>query len=156
MLKTKIIDILLLLVFISCNQKTIYLSNEEKTWNPYKEGQILIFESSKNYNDTIHIEALDLGFPDGLGVVEKNESLFVIANPYGSDLNQYISNKYAILTIVANTSKSESYVEHRIELKNTIMVGDQKFSFDELKSLTEMSMSTKYGLLDDKKQNGLL
>ena len=141
--------LLVISMLISCAQNRSYLTKEEKSWNPYKKDQLLIFESSYKDRDTLRIEALNADFPDGLGVVEYNESLYVLAHLSGSNLGKHFSDVYDILKIVARTDKTPSYVEYRINLKNTKLVGGQRVYFDDLYKLEETTVNTPFGQLDD-------
>lgn len=149
MLKTITTIILLSIALSSCSQNRTYLTEEEKNWNPYKKGQVLIFELSNYEKDTIHIVDLDFGFPDGLGVVDYNESLYVLAEPTGPDLGKHFSSTYGVLKVVAKTEKKPSYIEYGIELKNTQFIGGQRFSFEDLNALAEIQLAVPYRSFDD-------
>src|SRR5687768_6355019 len=70
--------VLLALVNTSCSQNRTYLTEQEKAWNPYKEGQILVFGTSDGQMDTVAITRVeDKRFPDGIGALE-NERLRVL------------------------------------------------------------------------------
>jgi hypothetical protein len=69
------IGLLLSIAMSSGSQHRTYLTDEEKTWNPYEEGDLLVFESSNFEKDTIYIKEVSFIFPDGLGVVDYNQSL---------------------------------------------------------------------------------
>ena len=143
------IGLMLSIAMSLCSQNKTYLTDEEKRWNPYKEGQVLIFESSSYKKDTVYIMDLDFGFPDGLGVVDYNESLYVLAESTGPDLGKHFSSSYAVLKIVAKTGNKPSYVEFGVELKNTRFVGGQRFYFEDLNDLAELSLTVPYGSFDD-------
>ena len=149
MFKTITICFLLSIAISSCSQNRTYLTEKEKSWNPYKEGQVLIFESSNYEKDTIRIEDINFGFPDGLGIVDYYEILDVLAEPTGPDLGKYFSNIYGVLTIAAKTEKRSNYVEFGIKVKNAQFIERQRFSFEELEGLAEIQFTVPYGAFDD-------
>ncbi len=149
MFKVMTIGFLLCITISSCSQNRTYLTEEEKSWNPYKEGQLLIFESSNYEKDTIRIKVLDFGFPDGLGVVDYNESLYVLAEPTGPDLGKYFSNIYGVLKIVAKTEKKPCYVEFGLKVKDAQFIEHQRYFFKDLIELQEIEFTVPYGSFDD-------
>lgn len=56
-LKLALVSIIILLVFSAC--KTYKLSSEELSWNPYRIGQVLSFESSNQDVYNIKISSMD-------------------------------------------------------------------------------------------------
>jgi len=65
-------------LLIGCGSKT-YLTEDEKRYNPYKEGDVLIFQNNENKLDTIFINSInDNLFPDAPGPLKYyNESIIV-------------------------------------------------------------------------------
>ena len=134
----------------SCSQNRTYLDEEEKNWNPYKKGQVLIFESVEYGRDSIQILELEFRFPDGLGVVDYNESLFVLGESASQiDLGKQFSNAYSLIKISSKTEKKPSHIEYQIELKNTKFIGGQKFLFQNLMELPEIQHEVAYGTFND-------
>lgn len=147
---TKLFTVVLILVLLSsCFKSRTYLTSKEKSWNPYKEGQVLIFESSNYERDTIHIEKVDFGFPDGLGV-EYYEFLKVFSKRSSSpDLGEYFSKTFGFLTIAAKSEKEPSYIEFGIEVQNAQFIERQHYSFEDLSELAETWLTIPYGKFDD-------
>jgi len=105
------------MTFISCFQNKTYLTDEEKNWNPYKKGQTLVFESNAGLLDSILIEEVTYGFPDGIGVVDKDEILHVVGKKRRYKNNREVSNY--IFTIHAKTQKRNSRIQFSISVKDS-------------------------------------
>lgn len=71
----------LLLMLFSC--RTHKISQRDLNWQPYKEGDIIVFESNKGEKDTIKIKRIEIyNNPDDPLAIFPNklQSLFVIAD----------------------------------------------------------------------------
>jgi hypothetical protein len=102
---------------MSCFQSKTYLTKEEKQWNPYKKGQMIVFESNTKLLDSILIEDIKYAFPDGLGVVDKNEILDVVGRKKRYHNNREVRNY--ILEIHAKTSKRGTRVRFGVSIKDS-------------------------------------
>lgn len=66
--RTFVASIVLCATTICCSQTKTYLTDEERSWNPYKTGQNLVFRSSDGRYDTLEIvHVINSAFPDGFG-----------------------------------------------------------------------------------------
>src|SRR5690606_10642476 len=118
-----------------------------KSWNPYRKGQILIFESSDNKMDSVLIEDTRVSFPDGLGVVDYYEILSTVAQHTQFKGNRKVSTYW--LTIAAKTKKRPSYIEFGLETRDAQFIDGQSYSFGDLKELAEIELTVPYGTFDD-------
>lgn len=86
---------MLLLILWSCEQR-IELTENEKLWNPYKEGDVLVFESSNTETDTIFVlKVEDNIFPDGPGTMKYyNERLWVFVKHTDPNNDRYLYNTF--------------------------------------------------------------
>lgn len=139
--------LLLSMAFSSCSQNRTYLTDEEKSWNPYKEGQALIFESSNFDKDTILIKEVSFIFPDGLGVVDYNQKLRTLAQ-HSDPKNENSKWETFILILAAKTQKNLSYVVFDLRVKDTQFI-EQRYSFEDLEKLPKRHLLIPYGQLDD-------
>ena len=101
-------------VLASCNRT--YLTEEEKNWNPYKKGQKLLFKSQTGVLDSIVIEKLKYGFPDGPGFVERNEIAHIVGRNRRYKNNREVSSY--IFSVYAKTKKRNSSIRFGISLKD--------------------------------------
>jgi hypothetical protein len=102
------IVLVLIIVLFSCRKYR--LSDDDLEWQPYRVGDLLIFESSKGELDTIEIKNVDAHYhpDDPLSILpSSHESLFVIDRSSG------------ILTL--KTEKSGSYVVFDLRLGNNTL-----------------------------------
>lgn len=79
-MKRLIVLFSVLLMLFSC--RTYKLSQSDLEWQPYKKGDVLIFESNKGEKDTVKIESVEVytNTDEPLAVFpNKLQSLFVIA-----------------------------------------------------------------------------
>lgn len=131
----------------SCSQSRTFLTQEEKAWNPYREGQILVFGTVGGYIDTLKISSVeDDQFPEGLGALQ-NERLRVLATLK----NRSIAKgpiEVSILYIFSKTSQYSSKIDFQIFLKDGGFLG-KAIPIDELKSYAEITVQTQYGVFDD-------
>ena len=109
--------LIFLTTMISCNYNKTYLTDDEKSWNPYEKGQVIIFKTKTGILDSILIEEVTYGFPDGLGVVDKYEILHVVGKKRRYKNNKEVSNY--IFTIDAKTQKSNSKIQFSISVKDS-------------------------------------
>lgn len=137
----------LLFVTTSCFQNRTYLTDEEKSWNPYKIGQVLVFESSNFEKDTIIIEDIEFGFPDGFGIVDYYEIMSVVARHDHFKDDRKASTH--LLTIAARTEKRPSYIEFGVEVKSAQFIERQRYAFKEVGELPEIHFTVPYGSFDD-------
>ena len=120
--------LMLLTTMISCNYNRTYLTEDEKSWNPYTKGQVIIFETKAGLSDSILIEEVDYGFPDGLGVIDKNEILHVVGKKRRYKNNQEVSNY--LFTVHAKTQKGDSSIEFGISLKDSEFYSDYYYNIE--------------------------
>lgn len=136
----KIIYIILCIIlvvsfFTSC--RTDRLSKEDLKWQPYKEGDSLIFESNKNELKTIVVESIEshINPTDPLDVFpEKYETLFVT----GKDVPVGI--------IKINAGKEEGgriYFELDNLSENTLWHPNTIYSIGEIKKMKTEYLSNK-------------
>ena len=140
--------IILLFILLSGCAKEIRLSDKEKKWNPYRVGEILIFESSENELDTIFIQEInDNIFPSSNGPLKySNESLWVYAKHTDPNYDRYLTNK--ILEIQTGTPEKPSRINFGLLAKNAWFYDSYK-TINELEALKETSIETQFGKFAD-------
>lgn len=140
------ITVIFTVVSMSCSQNRTYLTDQEKAWNPYKEGQILIFGTADGDLDTILItKAEGNRFPDGIGVLQ-NERLRVLVR-----INPSVSKKafdVVLLYLYAKTTMDSSEISFEIPLAGGRFWG-KTYPIHELEKYEEFSLQTKNGIFDD-------
>ena len=142
-----LLNIFLILVCSqSCAQNKELLTEDEKIWNPYKQGQILIFESSNNEQDTVKIIDIQEVFPDGLGTITYNERLRVLAR-HNTPKRKGLIDTY-IFSVIAQTDKHPTQYQFSIELENSFFI-DDKYELKYLENLSEIEVQVKAGRYDD-------
>jgi hypothetical protein len=146
-IRAVVTSLLLFVVICSCSQNRTFLTDEEVKWNPYDEGDVLVFESPGFERDTIYIKEVSFVFPDGIGVVDYNQSLRILAN-HTDPKNENREWETYILTLSAKTRNDPSHVVFDLRAKNAQFV-EQRFSFDHLNKLKEIELSVPYGTFDD-------
>lgn len=138
---------MLTLVNISCSQSRTYLTDQEKAWNPYKEGQVLVFAKVNGSSDTMKItRAEDKQFPDGIGALQ-NERLRVLVTI--KDLS--VSKKpieVTLLYIFSKTSRYSSKISFKLPISGGRFWG-KAYSINELENYAEFSLQTQNGIFDD-------
>ncbi len=107
MLKELIISFMVFTTIFSCSHNREYLTDEEKNWNPYNKGQMIVFKSEIGLLDSIFIEDVLYQFPDGLGVVDYYEILSVVAHHSDPKYDRK-SNTYWF-SVFAKTPKKASF-----------------------------------------------
>lgn len=140
-------NLFLCIAIFSCSQNVTFLSDEEKNWNPYEDGDLLVFESSNFEKDTIYIKEVAFVFPDGIGVVDYNQSLRVLAE-HTDPKNENRDWETFTLILAARTRKDSSYALFDLRAKNAQFIA-QRFSFDLLNKLEETKLSVPYGEFSD-------
>ena len=140
-------NIFLCIAIFSCSQNVTRLSDEEKKWNPYENGDRLVFESSTFENDTIYIKEVEFVFPDGIGVVDYNQSLRVLAEHTDPQNENRVWETFTLI-LAAKTQKKSSYAIFDLRAKNAQFM-PQRFSFDVLNKLKEIKLSVPYGEFSD-------
>lgn len=100
---------------VACTQNRTYLTDLDKAWNPYKQGQVLIFGSSAGEVDTIEIQRIeDNRFPDGLGA-PKNERLRILAR-LGKQSKSNVKQEVRLLYISARTATEPSRIDFEFSI----------------------------------------
>lgn len=140
-------NLFLCIAIFSCSQNVTFLTDEEKEWNPYEDGDLLVFESSNFEKDTIYIKEVAFVFPDGIGVVDYNQSLRVLAE-HTDPVNENRDWETFTLILAAKTQKDSSYVLFDLRAKNAQFI-EQRFSFNILNRLKEIKLSVPYGVFSD-------
>ena len=133
-----LITLTLTTILLSCGRR-VHLSEEEKAFNPYSIGDVLIFESSDKKLDTVIVsEISESVFPDAPGPLKYyNESLWVVSK-----------NNGRILEVEAKTPDEEHGLLFNLNLKNVWSYG-REMAFDEFSSLnTENLILNKRTYLD--------
>jgi len=141
------ISVMITLVNMSCSQNRTYLTEQEKAWNPYKEGQILVFGAVDGHTDTLVItKAEDKRFPDGIGALQ-NERLRVLVRVNDPGISKK-SIEVMLLYIFSKTVKDLSEISFEIPLAGGRFWG-KPYSFDKLDKYEEFSLQTPFGKFDD-------
>ncbi len=139
-------SIMMWLCFNGCSQNRTNLTDREKKWNPYKEGQLLIFGRVDGLTDTIKIiSASDNLYPDGIGSL-KNERLRVLARHKLPNSNK--STELVFLRIYAKSYKYPSGMDFEFFFNGDTFWG-RGYAFDELEKYKEISVQTRYGKFND-------
>lgn len=125
-----------------CETKT-YLTDSEKEWNPYTNGQKLIFQGADRRIDTLQITGVaDHLFADGLGAPQ-NERLKVDA--------LYLSEKGVperrFLYITAKDKKT-AYIDFRFSLEGNDFWG-RGYLIESLTTCKKITIRTPYKTFDD-------
>ncbi len=137
---------MLILSLIACIPRT-YLSDEEKNWLPYNEGDILIFKSSSQKIDSILIEEIRDDFPDYLGSDDFYQIRSVIANHHHFKDPRKVSTY--LIKLVAYTEDRGSYIEFGIETRNAQFIEKQQFSFTSIQEQPVVELTVPYGSFND-------
>lgn len=138
-----------LIILISCNENRTYLTKDEKNWNPYSKGQKLVFETRTGVLDSIFVEDIKFTFPDGIGVINKNEILTVIGRNK-SENNQELSS--LIFKIYAGNLKRGSRIKFHVSIKDSKLYSNFTDYYDienYLMKLPEKKISVIKGSFDD-------
>jgi hypothetical protein len=148
MINTSLILIMLvMLVNMSCSQNRTYLTDQEKAWNAYREGQVLVFGTTDGRIDTVTVnEVQDRRFPDGLGA-ETNERLRVLAtvnSGFGSEKRIEVRFLY----ILAKTGNDPSKIDFELSIGNGAFLA-KAFPVHELDEYKENFLETPYGAFND-------
>lgn len=132
----------------SClNKKQTFLTEGEKSWNPYKAGQILIFKSSTGGLDSVFVNDVSYVFPDGLGVVHFNQKLRVSVSHTDPKTGSKDSETY-FLTIAAERDDSLSYVVFGLRAKGA-WFPEERYELSQLDKQPEMSLLVPYNEFND-------
>ena len=138
---------ILSLVGIGCSQNRTYLTERDKIWNPYKEGQVLIFQSSNGEIDTIVITQIeDKRFPDGLGA-ETNERLRVLAKLDNQSISR-VPFESRFLYLAAETPKGPSKVDFEFSVGDGAFWG-KYFLISELEEYKEEYLELPFQTFND-------
>jgi hypothetical protein len=139
--------VLLAVINFSCSQNRTYLTDLEKAWNPYKEGQVLVFGTSNGLTDTLEItKAEDKQFADGIGA-PGNERLNVLVRLH----NLSVSKNPIEVTLFNISSKSSMYptnIDFELLLQGGRFWG-RAYSIKELEQYAEFSIETPFRKFDD-------
>jgi hypothetical protein len=139
-------SILLMQATVSCSQSRTYLTEQEKGWNPYTKGQVLVFMAEDGRTDTLTISAVeDKQFPDGIGA-RQNERLRVLARVRASVAKSPI--EVVVLYVTARTAKSESEIDFNLSVADGGFWG-KYIAIHHLEALIPFSLQTQYGTFDD-------
>lgn len=136
--------ILINLIFITLSCKSFRLNKEDLEWQPYKKGDILVFESNHGERDTIKIKSIEIftNPDDPLAVVPKKvETLFVSGEYYHNPKKDIMGRMYSSTycdVIEMGTSKMGSYIDFKFRL------GDNKLKYPSVVlSIEEMNKIRK-------------
>ena len=140
-MKKNLFYILIFFTSISCFQPRYKLSEKEKEFNPYQEGDILIFESNSKKIDTFYISKIDLVFNDGLGIIEYKQALRVYEGKAPKE-NEIHDKRTFLLEIRSGGSKEQTF----IELRDFI---DGKQNYSNLIEKPTDKLETNFGVLED-------
>lgn len=135
------------LVTMACSQDRTYLTVDERAWNRYKEGQMLVFGTVEGRMDTLRITEVEGNrFPDGIGALqnERFRVLVRINNPSGSKR----AIEVTLLYIYAKTSQHPSAISFELPLAGGRFWG-KAFPINELEKYEQFSLQTNYGIFDD-------
>jgi hypothetical protein len=122
--------------------KTQKLATEDKSWQPYKKGDILIFKSNKNKKDSIFVNKIESHFnpKDPLSSTnEKFETLFVsgditLQKPKKTKLGR-IFNKEKIGILEMTLDESNKYLKFVFKKKSdTLKYPTTVLTLNELKN----------------------
>jgi hypothetical protein len=139
--------VLLGLVNTSCSQNRTYLTEQEKAWNPYIEGQVLVFGTSGGNMDTLVITRVeDKRFPDGIGALQ-NERLRVLVKIKNSPISTK-PIEVMLIYIYSKTAKDPSDISFEIPLAGGKFFG-KAYPIDELEKYAEFSLQTQSGIFND-------
>ena len=142
-----LVTALLAFINVSCSQNRTYLTEQEKEWNPYREGQILIFGTSDGRADTMAITRVeDKRFPDGIGALE-NERLGVLVRISSPSISKKPID-VMLLHLLAKTTKDPSEISFELRLGGGSFWGKTR-SFEELEGYSEFSLQTQGRKFDD-------
>lgn len=136
-----LIIILSLITLSSCFTDRFKLTEKEKEFNPYKVGDFLIMESSKNKIDTLYISEIDLGFNDGIGITEYKQSLRVSEGKKPKKGDDWDRSTY-LLEIRSGGSEEPTYVKFRN------FHGKEQY-LTELLNRPKNTLTTRFGNYDD-------
>jgi hypothetical protein len=139
--------ILVSLVYTGCTQGRTYLTEQDKVWNPYREGDVLIFRSKDGQIDTIVITRIEANrFPEGLGA-QTNERLKVLAQ-----LDRQSTSKspltVSLLYLSAKTSQHSSKVDFEFSVGGGVFWGTP-FAIMELDEYGEEYLELPYKTFSD-------
>lgn len=150
-MKKSINIIVVILTLFMINACTKYkLTKEDKKWQPYKEGDVLIFKSSKNEVDSIFISKIETSIngDDPLTPKSFNQSLFIDADvslkkPRIQNKKPYYRESIGTLSMYAE--KSGSYITFSLNKKNdTLDYPTLELSIDSLANLFKIRSKLKY------------
>jgi hypothetical protein len=142
-----IIVVLVTLVNISCSQDRTYLTEQEKAWNPYKGGQVLVFGTVDGHTDTLKITKVEeKRFPDGIGSLQ-NERLRVLVRVNNLTVSQQ-PIEVMFLYLFSKTDKDPSEISFEMPLAGGRFWG-KPYPIAELEKLSELSLQTRGGDFDD-------
>lgn len=133
----------------SCFNSRTYLTPEQISWNPYKDGQVLVFKSSKNEIDSINIKEIEAVFPDGMGVPDHNQRLRVLAlHTDPRDANKDWETYILRISTESKKLGEPSQIGFDLRLKNSWFF-EEKYDFDWVAAQPEIGVSVPYGELSD-------
>ena len=128
-------------------QNSSYLSDEEKDWNPYKAGQVLLFGTQDGRRDTIIISYVaDHQFADGLAAPQ-NERLKVLAKLTKKSRSRGIS-ELRFLYISAKTTDDPTLIDFELTVSNGSFWG-KAISINVLEEYNEEFLNVPYRPLHD-------
>ena len=147
MKNNKLIIFLISTLLFSCG-KRIEMPENEKEWNPYKVGEVLIFRSSDNELDTIKVKKItDNMFPDGPGPLKYyNESLWVFVEHTDPNYDRHLRNSF--LEIETGTPEHPTTISFRLLAKNAVFYHRNR-TLDELNSMKQITLETPFGKFSD-------
>lgn len=137
-MKQAIILTALIFMLFSCN--TYKLTDADLEWQPYKVGDMLVFESSKGELDTIKVENIEVltGADDPLSVLpNKIQTLFVSGLYYHKPKKDIMGRMFSTTScsvIGMRANSSGSFIEF------TIRLGENELKYPGVvQSIKEMS-----------------
>ncbi|NNC71036.1 MAG: hypothetical protein HKN90_09470, partial [Flavobacteriaceae bacterium] len=124
------------------------LSNDDKSWNPYIEDEILVFKSSENELDSIKISKIEDNAVSSGPTPELYRKTHLIV--YGKKLklkdSKFSTN--SILEISSSTPEKPSEVNFTLGFYNSNFAG-WGLKLDDLKKYPMISVKTQAGKFDD-------
>ena len=145
------IMILNFISIISCKSKE-KLSKGDLKWNPYKGGEVLVFQNNQGTTDTIFVNAIKKeSVPDDpLSIFQKYyEVLNVVvkhSNPITVNEHNYLESSFFELSA---SDGHDTFVSFHLAAKGAWFYSSSSFSGKYLENMPVMTLKTKNFIYDD-------
>ncbi|WP_299362486.1 hypothetical protein [Winogradskyella sp.] len=135
-------SICLLLLIVSFGCKQYHVTDEVKRWQPYKKGDLIVFQSSKGELDSIFIKGVESSFlaDDNLSISpDKHENItvtgeIILDEPIINSLGQIIKGEeISVLNIYADERTYFNFEYNKPS--DSLNYPSTSLSFEDLKSL---------------------